>query len=68
MLDCWGRNTCGQLGDSTTTTRYVPVQVSNITNATQVSAGGGAGNGGNTWEHSCALLSTGAVNCWGYNN
>jgi alpha-tubulin suppressor-like RCC1 family protein len=65
VLDCWGRNSYGQLGDNTITTRLAPVQVSGITNGTQVSAGGGTG--GNTYEHSCALLSTGAVDCWGYN-
>ena len=65
LLNCWGRNSYGQIGDNTTTTRRVPVEVDNITTATQVSAGGGTG--GNTYEHSCALLSTGAVSCWGYN-
>lgn len=57
---CWGRNAVGQLGDSTATTRTVPVQVlqqSGVT-FTQVSAG---------QEHNCAITSGGAAWCWGYN-
>lgn len=57
---CWGRNSTGQLGDSSAATRKVPVQVrqpSGVT-FTQVSAG---------QSHTCALTSGGAAYCWGYN-
>jgi alpha-tubulin suppressor-like RCC1 family protein len=60
-VECWGWNSYGQLGNGTTTNSTTPVQVSGITNATQVSAGGGGG------YHTCALLSGGAVECWGRN-
>ena len=54
---CWGNDWFGELGDpawggySST-----PVQVSDITNASSISAGDG---------HTCALLSDGTVKCWG---
>ncbi len=54
---CWGRNNLGQIGDGTSgTDRLVPTPVLTITNAVQVTAG---------VAHSCALLSTGTVMCWG---
>jgi alpha-tubulin suppressor-like RCC1 family protein len=56
---CWGLNSSGQLGngvvgspwDSTT-----PVTVRGMTSATAIAAGG---------ETTCALLASGAVQCWG---
>ena len=57
-IECWGYNDDGELGNGTTTDSTTPVQVSSITNATQVSAGG---------FQTCALLSGGTVECWGYN-
>jgi alpha-tubulin suppressor-like RCC1 family protein len=80
-VNCWGWNGDdyynpggeGQLGTkvagvyfpsdyySPSYTRYqstVPVEVGSIATATQVSAG---------IEHSCAVLSSGKVNCWGSN-
>ena len=60
-VNCWGYNWAGQLGDGTTTDRSVPVPVNAFTGGvTAVSIT--AGN-----FHTCALLNTGAVNCWGYN-
>jgi alpha-tubulin suppressor-like RCC1 family protein len=58
-LKCWGANTYGQLGDGTTTERHLPVTVSGITNAIQISTSPEA--------HSCATLQDGTAKCWGYN-
>lgn len=57
--DCWGNNYHGQLGDGSQTDRHTPAQVSGLTTATQVAAGSS--------DHTCALLSGGAIDCWGYN-
>ena len=71
--DCWGASESGELGDgalSAPDTCYtarehtaapcstVPLEVQGLTSATQLSSGG---------FHSCALLPTGQVACWGYN-
>ncbi|PKN22879.1 MAG: hypothetical protein CVU65_14635 [Deltaproteobacteria bacterium HGW-Deltaproteobacteria-22] len=57
---CWGSNTYGQLGDNSTTQRLLPVPVaSGMTGGSIISAGG---------NHTCALTTTGAVYCWGYNS
>jgi alpha-tubulin suppressor-like RCC1 family protein len=60
-VKCWGSNAFGQLGNGTLTTSSpwgitTPVSVSGMTNATQVSTG---------YDHTCALLSGGTVECWG---
>ena len=57
-VQCWGGNAKGQLGDGTTTSSNIPVQVSNITTATSVSAG---------YEFNCATLAGDTVQCWGGN-
>lgn len=58
-LKCWGANGAGQVGDGTTTTRTAPVDVMGLTSGV-IDVAGGAG-------HTCALLSGGAVKCWGSN-
>jgi len=58
-IECWGRNNRAQLGNGTTTSTDTPVEVQGIATATQVSAAG--------WAHSCALLSSGQIQCWGDN-
>lgn len=57
-VQCWGFNYSGQLGNGTTESSSVPVNVTGITDATAVSAGE---------DHSCARLEGGAVKCWGKN-
>ncbi len=59
-LSCWGHNSEGQLGDTTTTDRWVPVGVSGL-------ASGVAGASGGT-AHSCARIVDGRVKCWGNNS
>lgn len=64
---CWGKNDRGQLGQASTSYGYgyidgevpanlVPIELG--ATATALAAGG---------EHTCALLSTGQVRCWGSN-
>jgi len=55
----WGSNSYGQLGDSTTTQRNSPVQVSNLTGVVAIAAGG---------YHSLALKADGSVWSWGRND
>jgi len=58
----WGRNNSGQLGDGTTTTRSVPVQVHGLNHIVAI-----AGAGGTLGEHAIALRSDGTVWAWGRN-
>ena len=56
---CWGNNSTGQLGDGGASERRVPVAVVGLSEAaTALTVGGG---------HSCALLQSGGVQCWGRN-
>ncbi len=57
---CWGANGDGQLGDGTSGVTYnpLPVAVTTSVTLTQIAAGSGV---------ACALASTGAAYCWGYN-
>jgi alpha-tubulin suppressor-like RCC1 family protein len=57
---CWGSNRNGQLGNGTTESSAVPVMVSGITNAIDVSIGINA-------SFACALKDDQSVACWGRN-
>ncbi|HEY2804514.1 MAG TPA: hypothetical protein VGI92_01525, partial [Gemmatimonadales bacterium] len=56
---CWGDNTYGQLGDSTTTQRLTPVPVSGGRTFVGLDAGSG---------HTCAFAVGSAGYCWGHNS
>lgn len=56
---CWGNNVLGQLGDGTVSNRLTPVDVSGLGSAVAML---GAGH-----YHSCAMLVSGAIRCWGNN-
>ena len=58
MVQCWGYNTSGQLGNGTLTNSTTPIAVSGISTAVSVSAG---------VSHTCAVLNNGTVQCWGNN-
>ena len=67
-VDCWGYNGYGQLGVGTSSgprscaggaaCATTPAAVRGIVDATAITAGN---------DHTCALLATGTVECWGYN-
>jgi len=59
-MRCWGENREGQLGNGTTANPGTPqpVTVSGITGATAFTTGA---------YHTCALLGSGTVRCWGRN-
>ena len=64
IMSCWGTNTSGQLGDNTTTSKSLPVQVLGV---------GGAGVLADVSAidtesvNTCALKTDGTVYCWGDN-
>jgi alpha-tubulin suppressor-like RCC1 family protein len=54
---CWGDDSAGQLGNGQSTSQHsTPVAVSGLTGAVEITAGS---------RHTCALLETGSVRCWG---
>ncbi len=59
LVQCWGGNGRGQLGDGTGTDSAIPVTVSGVTVASAISVGS---------DHACALVGIGQVRCWGAND
>jgi len=55
---CWGRNSNGQLGDSSTTNRVAPAPVSGGLSFSVIATGD---------DFTCGLTNAGAAYCWGYN-
>ena len=57
---CWGDNLYGRLGDNTTNNKLLPTDVTGLsTGVTAITTG---------FDHTCALLTTGAAKCWGQNS
>jgi alpha-tubulin suppressor-like RCC1 family protein len=58
-VKCWGKGESGRLGDGRVSNSSVPVNVQGLdAGALSVATGG---------DHSCAVMATGAVKCWGKN-
>ncbi|MDF1654215.1 MAG: hypothetical protein P1U34_03800 [Coxiellaceae bacterium] len=59
-VKCWGRNNGGQIGDNSYEDRHLPVSVHSLsTGVTAIAAGS---------HHTCALLRSGHMKCWGAND
>jgi len=58
-VSCWGNNDRGQLGDNTLTSRLAPVEVIGLSSGVLAVAAG--------YMHTCALMESGGVKCWGFN-
>ncbi|MBW2261895.1 MAG: hypothetical protein JRG91_07980 [Deltaproteobacteria bacterium] len=56
---CWGDNSEGQLGNGSTTDSRVPIAVSGLSSGVDTICGG--------YFHTCALLTSGEISCWGRN-
>jgi len=58
-VKCWGDNISSEIGDGTNTDRPTPVDVQRLSGVKEISS--------RTGFHTCALLESGAVKCWGFN-
>jgi alpha-tubulin suppressor-like RCC1 family protein len=57
-VDCWGKNTYGQLGDGTREDQALPARVAGVDDAVHVATGR---------DFSCVVRGGGTVACWGNN-
>ena len=64
-VKCWGLNFLGLLGDGTEEPRIAPVDVCADATCSAPLSGVVAISAG--WAHTCALLASGGLVCWGYN-
>ncbi len=65
QVRCWGRSAGGQLGNGTATGAvWEPATIQGLAGATGVATGGPT----SLSSHSCALLGSGQVRCWGAND
>lgn len=60
IVQCWGRNNNGGLGNGNTSS-VVPITVTGIINAKTVEVST------DSYSSACAILEDGTVKCWGYN-
>jgi alpha-tubulin suppressor-like RCC1 family protein len=58
-VKCWGSNNNGQLGDGSITNRTTPVDVFGLSSGVMALTAGE--------HHTCALMTSGGVKCWGLN-
>ena len=65
QVRCWGTNTYGQLGDGTRHERLRPVVVKDPSGSGPLAGVVGLDAG---VSHTCALLSSGQMRCWGYDD
>ncbi|MEO5627230.1 MAG: hypothetical protein ABIQ70_14590 [Dokdonella sp.] len=59
IAQCWGMGNRGQLGNNATSSQQLPVEVTGLSSPVSAITAG--------LQHSCALMMTGAVKCWGAN-
>lgn len=59
LIQCWGRNNKGNLGDQSTIDRAQRVDVANLVGSVETVTGG---------SHTCSLQQSGRVRCWGDNS
>lgn len=59
QLFCWGDNTYGQLGTGDRDDRASPFELTGLGNVIRIAAG---------VSHTCAVVDTGEVSCWGLND
>lgn len=70
VVQCWGDNFSGELGNGSTVLTSPPVQVQGLSSVVAISAGGSSGfqiTPGNNNQFTCAVKSAGTVHCWGDN-